>query len=303
MVKTHSIFIAILLSVKLVISPSALATETDKIISIGASITEMISDLGLQDNIIAVDSTSLHASAEYSSLPSVGYQRNLSAEGLLSLSPDIIIGTTDMGPDFVVNQLKDSDVELVLFDPAYSVEELKQNIKQLSGLLSQNSDSAQLIVQIEQQVQTLDQIKTATQQQKALFLLSHTRGAPRISGSGTAADALINSLGFRNAAAEFEGYRVLSSESIIAINPEIILVLNTRASPIDKEILIKMLPGIESTDAIVDDKLSTVTGSSLSGGFGPGIVSEMIRILNNLGFNDQDAQSNQLTVTTLATDY
>ncbi len=91
---------------------------------------------------------------------------------------------------------------------------------------------------------------------------------------------------------------MLSSESIIAINPEVILVLDTRAEPIDEQILIEMLPGIESTDAIVNHKLSTVTGASLSGGYGPGIIAEMIEILNNLGLNDENSTHNQLSATT-----
>ena len=300
MVKTHSILIAAVFSAKLIISPALPADQAEKIISIGASITEIISGLGLRNSIIAVDSTSVQASTEYSALPNVGYQRNLSAEGLLSLAPDMIIGTTDMGPDSVVNQLKNSDVELVLFEPAYSVEELKLTIKQISGLLSQNSYSYGLIDQIDQQTEALEQFKKSSKKLRALFLLSYGKGAPRISGSGTGANALINSLGFTNVV-DFQGYRVLSSESIIAINPEVILILDTRAKPVSKQMLIKMLPGIESTDALVNNKLSTVTGSSLSGGYGPGIIDEMIRILKNLGFNDQNNQSNQLTYTPLET--
>ncbi len=172
MVKSHSILIAVLFLVKLIISPTALANKTQKIISIGASVTEMISGLGLEDNLIAVDSTSVQASPKYSSLPNVGYQRNLSAEGLLSLAPDMIIGTTDMGPDSVVNQLKNSDVELVIIEPAYSVEQLKRNIKQLSRLLSKNPDTDMLIEQINQQKQTFEELKKSIKKQRALFLLS-----------------------------------------------------------------------------------------------------------------------------------
>lgn len=57
-----------------------------------------------------------------------------------------------------------------------------------------------------------------------LFLISVGRGAPMASGSGTAADAMIGLAGARNAVTGFEGYRPLSTEALIGLAPDALLL-------------------------------------------------------------------------------
>ena len=63
----------------------------------GGSIAEILYFLNMDEHIVAVDVTTNYP-PETKSLPSIGYVRNLSAEGILSLSPTVIIGEDDMGP-------------------------------------------------------------------------------------------------------------------------------------------------------------------------------------------------------------
>ena len=57
------------------------------VISIGGDITEIIYALGKVDQLIGRDTTSFYPPS-VTSLPDIGYVRQLGAEGLLSLSPD-----------------------------------------------------------------------------------------------------------------------------------------------------------------------------------------------------------------------
>src|SRR5262245_990153 len=66
-------------------------------VSAGGSISEWVVALGGQDRLVGVDTTSQHPEA-LKALPSIGYQRQLAAEGILSLRPDILVGTEEMGP-------------------------------------------------------------------------------------------------------------------------------------------------------------------------------------------------------------
>jgi iron complex transport system substrate-binding protein len=79
----------------------------------GGSITEIIYRLGEQHKIVGVDSTSQYPVAAKDH-PLLGYARNVSTEGVLSLSPDLFIGETDTGPFKIVNQIKATGVNTVI---------------------------------------------------------------------------------------------------------------------------------------------------------------------------------------------
>ena len=63
--------------------------DSDRITVAGGSVTEILYFLGSEDKIIAVDITSNYPE-EAKDFPSIGYVRNLSAEGILSLKPSIM---------------------------------------------------------------------------------------------------------------------------------------------------------------------------------------------------------------------
>ena len=60
-------------------------------------------------DLVGVDTTSLYPEAARR-LPSVGYARSLSAEGVLSLRPTLIVASEDAGPPAVLRQLSAAGV-------------------------------------------------------------------------------------------------------------------------------------------------------------------------------------------------
>jgi hypothetical protein len=61
-----------------------------RIVTIGGPVTEAVFALGAGGRVIAVDVTSTYPAA-VAALPKVGYQRALSAEGLLALDPELVV--------------------------------------------------------------------------------------------------------------------------------------------------------------------------------------------------------------------
>ncbi|MEM6555336.1 MAG: ABC transporter substrate-binding protein, partial [Pseudomonadota bacterium] len=73
------------------------ASAQDRIVSVGGDVTEIIYALGEGDRIAATDSTSVYPLKALAT-PKVGYVRNLSAEGVLSVEPDLILISGAAGP-------------------------------------------------------------------------------------------------------------------------------------------------------------------------------------------------------------
>ena len=89
-------------------SLSSYAEIPKRVITIGGSLTEIVYALDSQALLVGSDTTSYYPEAA-EELPKVGYQRTLSAEGILSLDPDLVIVTEEAGPPAVLKQLQSTN--------------------------------------------------------------------------------------------------------------------------------------------------------------------------------------------------
>ena len=80
--------------------PDALPAEA-RLIAVGAALTDTVCALGCGGRLIATDNGGREL-PETAHLPSVGYARTLSAEGLLALAPDALLGRPERGEELVV---------------------------------------------------------------------------------------------------------------------------------------------------------------------------------------------------------
>ena len=64
-----------------------------RILSLGGDVTEILHDLGQSDKVVAVDTTSQFPASALKEKNSVGYLRALSAEGVLSVNPTLILAS------------------------------------------------------------------------------------------------------------------------------------------------------------------------------------------------------------------
>lgn len=261
------------LCVGLFVSHQAAAADLpQRWVSAGGSLSEWVSALGGESKLVGVDTTSQHPQA-LKALPSIGYQRSLSAEGILSLRPDILIGTEEMGPPPVLAQVKAANVQVELFSAQPDLPTLEKNVTHLGRLLGAEEQATQLLQSYQQQ---LDAQKTrvtdAQSRQKApgvLLLLGHAGGKPLIAGKDTAADWLLQQAGGRNLATH-TGYKPFSVESLASLDPEV-LVFSDRAltGEAAKTALFKENPILNASRAAKAGRVLELDPTLLVGGLGP----------------------------------
>ena len=92
---------------------AVMIADTSRIVAIGGDVTEILYALKAEGKIAAVDSTSQFPAQALKEKPNVGYMRALSAEGVLSANPTLIVASKDAGPPDVVAALKASAVPYV----------------------------------------------------------------------------------------------------------------------------------------------------------------------------------------------
>ena len=115
------------------------AKNSSKIVIAGGSLTEIVYFLEQEEKIIGVDITSNYPQ-ETSDLPSIGYVRGLSTEGILSLKPSLILGENDMGPPLVIEQLSITGLDVRILEENHSSSGILYKIECLAEILDTRSE-------------------------------------------------------------------------------------------------------------------------------------------------------------------
>lgn len=254
---------------------NALAGE--RIISAGAAVTELIIALEQQDKLVAVDVTSQLPSDLV--LPKIGYHRQLSAEGLLALGADQLIGSDEMGPDAALDQLKSAGVSVDIVNTKATAAGLLERIDEIAELTDAQPQAAALKVQVKNQLQSLSQQPQADAK-KILFLLIHEGRPANVAGKDTTPNAIIELAGGINPAAEkLTSYKPLSTEAMVEMQPEIILVSGRSYDKLGgADEILKRMPMLAATPAGQNKQFITIDGHALVGGLGLQSLAEAQRI-------------------------
>lgn len=241
----------------------------ERIAVAGGSITEILYRLGAQDKIIAVDSTSTYQAAD-KKYPLLGYVRNISVEGLLSLSPDLLIGENDTGPSKALEQVRAVGLKTVIIEEDGSIPAIKQKIREVGKLVQAEARAEQLIEEIQLDIDALKYANNRLQEisatkPKVLFLLTLQNGSPIAAGNHTSAHTTITAAGGNNALKNEKGWIKLSPEAALDLNPDVIVVMNRPDAPLES---VAKLAHFKYTKAVKNNAVYSIDGGYLLG-FGP----------------------------------
>lgn len=258
------------------LSVSSVQAAPDRIVSADGALTEIVYALGEEQRLVGVDTTSTYPSAA-TALPQIGYKRNISAEGTLSLAPDVIIATKNSGPGKVVEQLKAAGVDFRIYSEAPTLAAVEEKITYVAELLNKPEEGKALWADVKHQVDNAKARSAAIKEPlRVMFVLSAGDRSPLVAGTNNGADTMIRLAGAVNAVEGFEGYKSMPVEALVAARPDVILMMARTGHAMKAEQLFT-LPGFAMTPAAQNNKLITMSGLKLLG-FGPRIgeaVSEL----------------------------
>lgn len=241
-------------------------------ISSGGSLSEWVVALGGESRLVGVDSTSQHPES-LRALPSIGYQRQLAAEGMLTLRPDMLIGSEEMGPPPVLVQLRGAGVRVEMLSAKADLTSLQASLQRIGTLLGEPQRADQAFAAYQQRLQQqADWLVTAQRQQAApgvLLVLGHAGASPMAGGKDTSADWLIERAGGRNLASH-NGFKALSTEALLALDPEVVIIADRSLSgDAAREALLQQNPALAATRAARNHRLLMLDPTLLVGGLGP----------------------------------
>ena len=249
--------------------------EGQRIVCIGSAYNEMIYALGAEANLVGVDYSSTYP-PEIKKLPTVGYHRALSAEGILSLKPTLILHDNNIGPENVVRQLQSLNIPMKTFSAKDdSVDGAKSLLREMGAFFNKQQRAEELCAKLDQGMtaaaEAVKQYNTTPRvavihfgRASNVYLVVGSSGGGDASTAGKMVDLAGGTMAIQK-----RGMQQMTSPEVIAqSNPQVILMTEYGFDRLGSMDQAKTLPGVAETDAAKNNRIYRVSEHELMF-FGP----------------------------------
>ena len=244
-----------------------LAPTYSRVIALAQGSAEIIDALGLKRIIIGRDIASTDESLK--SIPIVTSGHQLVAEKIIALNPDLIIIDSSVGPTQAIEAIKKAGLRVVTIKEVWEVAAITSKVREVASAIGVIETGEALVQEIEGAITRASEKVTGAPRIAFLYL----RGGNSIyllGGKGSGADSMLAAIGAIDVGA-VEGsnpFAALTSESLVAKRPEIILVMTKGLESVGGVSGLISLPGVAQTPAGESARVIAVDDSLLLS-FGP----------------------------------
>jgi len=219
------------------------AQAYERIVAMSPDVADIIVALGATDKLVGKDATNSHPALK--DVPKVGMHRNITAESVLAVKPDLVLGSYMVQPVSVYQRLNDLNVKAANVAPKEGVDYFANSIKATGIYIGNRSEAAQLADRWSQDMQPL--AKTGKR-----YILSYDGRI--VAGKGTVGDELIRRAGGINAA-NVSGLKPMSREGWLAAKPDVIIIADHNQKVIGGVSKFRKRPEIAVSNAAKNNKV------------------------------------------------
>ncbi len=201
-----------------------LPEKTDKIVSLAPSITEVLLELGLGDNIIAVDMYSAKLEGVNNGLPQFDIM-SPDAEQIIALNPDIIFAT---GMSIVYDNdplkpITDMGIIISYIPTPSTINGIKEDILFLGKMTNTETKAKEIISNIENEIEEIQSRVKNIETKKTLYFEIAPSPAIYSFGKNVYLNEMIEIVGAENILDDQDSWISVSEETVIQKNPDIII--------------------------------------------------------------------------------
>ena len=254
-----------------------------KVIALANGSAEIIDSLGLKSILIGRDIASTEPALE--SVPVVTSGHQVVAEKIIALNPDLVIIDSSVGPTQAIASLESAGIKVTRIKEVWTVDGISQKVVELASLLGVSATGEKLASLIESTIASASQKVEGSP--RVLFL--YLRGGNSIylvGGAGSGADSMLKSIGAVDVGAtpESKPFTALTAESLIAMKPDVILVMTKGLASVGGVTGLVELPGVAQTPAGKSSRIISVDDSLLLsfGARTPSLLTELAEALNEV---------------------
>src|SRR5690625_1391084 len=244
-------------------------TDVSRIVTVDmyGTLTETVFSLGLGDNVVGRDTASDFEAAQDVPIVTVG-GHDLSAEAILNLDPTVVLTDTTIGPHDVQEQLRESGIPVVYFDPARNLDGIPDQIMDVATTLGIPDAGDELVERTENEIDEALTLGEDVEESPRIAFL-YMRGAAGIyllGGPGSGADDLIEAVGGIDVGTEIgldKPFTTMTSEAMVAADPDVILVMSDGLESVGGVDKMLEMPGIAQTSAAENERIIDMNDTEL----------------------------------------
>ncbi|MGW6918773.1 heme/hemin ABC transporter substrate-binding protein [Kitasatospora sp. NPDC054939] len=241
-------------------------SSVERIIPLNGSLAELVFSLGLGPKVVAKDvSTTFEQAA---ALPVITQAHDVSAEGVLSLHPTVVLADRSTGPAEAIAQIRAAGVPLIVLDDARKLADVDTRIDTVAAALGVPDAGHRLKERTAQRLtEARAALPAAERRPRVAFL--YLRGSASVfllGGPDSGAGSLIEAVGGEDAgrAAGLTGdFTPLTSEALVKAAPDAILVMSKGLESVGGVDGLLKLPGVAQTPAGLDRRIVSVDDGRL----------------------------------------
>jgi iron complex transport system substrate-binding protein len=253
------------------------------VIALANGSAEIIDSLGLKSILIGRDIASTEPALE--SVPVVTSGHQVVAEKIIALNPDLVIIDSSVGPTQEIRSLESVGIKVARINEVWTVDGISKKVVELASLLGVTATGEKLASLVDSTIESASQ--KVEGYPRVLFL--YLRGGNSIylvGGAGSGADSLLQSIGAVDvgATAGSKPFTALTAETLIAMKPDVILVMTKGLASVGGVTGLVELPGIAQTPAGKSSRIISVDDSLLLsfGARTPSLLTQLADALNEV---------------------
>jgi iron complex transport system substrate-binding protein len=201
---------------------------TPRIVSVNPSLTAILIALGASGTLVGVDDYSAAQHPEVEALPRVGGLFSPSLEAVVALQPDVVVLVPSAEQRDFRARLESLSIRVSVFENI-RFDQVLENIERLGRMVGREAQAEARISSIAHARDTARRVTRGRPQPKVLIVLQ--RDPVFVVGSGSFIAEMIETVGARNLAAEFDDpYPRVAEEWVVARAPEVLIDLSPEAA-------------------------------------------------------------------------
>ena len=223
-----------------------------RVVCVSKQINEFMFDIHAESVLVARDLTSIYPAA-ITKLPSVGYHRALSAEGIISMRPTMLLTDGNLGPDAVVTQVKKVGIPVLVLAPGSTADSAQLLMQRLGHEFHHEAQADSIVSawKAEMSRALRDSARWTSADPPRVLVMHFGQIANDYLAlkRGTTADQLIRWAGGVNAIDSTGGMLRLTPELIAKAAPDIIIATDVGFDRVGSADKFAALPGVSLTPA------------------------------------------------------
>ena len=227
-----------------------------RIVSVVPSQTELLADLGLNDEVVGITKFCVHPESWFRSKERIGGTKKLDIEKIKALQPDLIIANREENEQEQIEELAQHFP--VWISDIHNLPQALQMIQVVGQLTGTDAKANELVDEI---VNGFTKLHTAATAKRVAYFIWYN---PWMSvGHDTFISNVIHTIGWKNVLADKSRYPEITLEELKAYNPELVL-LSSEPFPFKEKHMAEAKAALPDAEVkLVDGEMFSWYGSRL----------------------------------------